>query len=241
MKQKKVSCIIPVYNEAENIASVLEIVRDCPLLDEVIVVDDGSKDQSGEILDQFCRIRVIKHHQNQGKAAAVITGLQNCQHSLICMLDSDLKGLTQKNLKDLILPAIDQNCMTLSSRGNLAVFKKYNIVFITGDRVMPRYVLEETAASEINGYGLEPKINEIAIREKLPIFIVDWQNVHAVSDIEKKGLLKGLMDDSRMIQNLFKNIPPRRAASQALELAKIAKKLTPEEQIKIEEMVSQQY
>ncbi|MGI5826976.1 MAG: glycosyltransferase family 2 protein [Patescibacteria group bacterium] len=67
----KIACIIPAYNEAKNIAAVLEKVY--PLVDEVVVVDDCSRDQTSAISLNY-PVTVIRHPINRGQGAALQTG-----------------------------------------------------------------------------------------------------------------------------------------------------------------------
>src|SRR5258707_7194476 len=74
------SVIIPVYNEVHNINTIIKRVQDTKLATEIIIVDDGSKDGTRDILltmNGKKKIRVILHKKNQGKVAAVITRIQD--------------------------------------------------------------------------------------------------------------------------------------------------------------------
>ncbi len=74
----KLSVIIPVYNEVESIQVILERVQAQKLAHEIIVVDDGSKDGTRDVLaklDGKNSVRVILHEHNKGKGAAVRTGM----------------------------------------------------------------------------------------------------------------------------------------------------------------------
>jgi dolichol-phosphate mannosyltransferase len=92
----QLSVLMPAYNEADCIADAVEEVRRC-VLDhvrdaELIVVNDGSKDRTGPILDQFAaqdsRIRVI-HQANGGHGRALRTGLEAAQGEYLFLIDSD--------------------------------------------------------------------------------------------------------------------------------------------------------
>src|SRR5678815_2501073 len=88
------SVVIPVYNEVENIGEILKRVQSTKLAKEIIVVDDGSKDGTRDILqklDKKKKVRVILHERNQGKGAAVVTGWRAAQGDILLIQDADLE------------------------------------------------------------------------------------------------------------------------------------------------------
>jgi glycosyltransferase involved in cell wall biosynthesis len=90
----KLSVVIPVYNEVGNIEEILKRVRATKLAWEILVVDDGSRDGTRDLLrklDGKGRLRVILHETNQGKGAAVRTGLQAARGEIILIQDADLE------------------------------------------------------------------------------------------------------------------------------------------------------
>jgi glycosyltransferase involved in cell wall biosynthesis len=88
------SVVIPVYNEVKNIGEILKRVQSTKLAKEIIVVDDGSKDGTRDalrVLDGKKKVRVILHQRNQGKGAAVMTGLRAAQGEVLLIQDADLE------------------------------------------------------------------------------------------------------------------------------------------------------
>lgn len=88
MEEKLVSIVLPALDEGEAIAGVLEEVAALPLHKEVIVVDDGSTDHTGEIAEQF-GARVVRHPYNRGNGAAVRSGIRAAQGDIIVIMDAD--------------------------------------------------------------------------------------------------------------------------------------------------------
>ena len=95
----KLSVIIPVYNESRTIREIIQRVQAVGLADEIVVVDDGSTDGTRQVLSELgsagqplrFSLRVILHEKNQGKGAAVYTGIQNASGDVILVQDADLE------------------------------------------------------------------------------------------------------------------------------------------------------
>ena len=90
----KLSVIIPVYNEVESIETIVKRVQGTKLPSEIILVDDGSKDGTRDILKTMegkKGLRIILHEKNQGKGAAVRTGMAAAQGDVLLIQDADLE------------------------------------------------------------------------------------------------------------------------------------------------------
>jgi len=90
----KLSVIIPVYNEVESIQVILKRVWEQNLAHEIVVVDDGSKDGTRDVLKELDGkdgVRVILHERNKGKGAAVRTGMAAALGDVLLIQDADLE------------------------------------------------------------------------------------------------------------------------------------------------------
>jgi glycosyltransferase involved in cell wall biosynthesis len=90
----KISVVIPAYNEMQTIRKILARVQNTDRVAEILVVDDGSTDGTRDILKELdgsgC-MRVILHEKNQGKGAAVMTGVRQASGDVIIIQDADLE------------------------------------------------------------------------------------------------------------------------------------------------------
>ena len=103
------SVVIPVYNEASTIETVIDRVRAVPIEKELIIVDDGSTDGTLEKLDAVERlddVRVVRHERNQGKGAALRDGFGLATQDIVVVQDADLEYDPQ-DYHRLIQPILD--------------------------------------------------------------------------------------------------------------------------------------
>jgi glycosyltransferase involved in cell wall biosynthesis len=107
---KKLSIIIPIYNEEKTLDSIIEAVQKADSLGlekQIVLVDDYSKDKSKEILKKYEGIHtVIYHEKNQGKGGALQTGFKNATGDIILIQDADLE-YDPNEYRDLLQPILN--------------------------------------------------------------------------------------------------------------------------------------
>ncbi len=101
-----VSVIIPAFDEEKTIATVVAVARTHPQVTEVIVVDDGSTDDTASRAEA-AGVRVVSLKKNGGKAQAMEAGVESATNDIVLFLDADLIGLTHEHINRIIGPVVD--------------------------------------------------------------------------------------------------------------------------------------
>lgn len=98
MRYKKLSVIVPVYNERQTLVVILGklIQLKLPIEKEIVIVDDGSSDGSSQLLRQWQKkkvknFKVIFHKKNKGKGASIRTALKQISGDVVVIQDADLE------------------------------------------------------------------------------------------------------------------------------------------------------
>ena len=218
----QISCIICAYNEGPRIAAVLKIVSTHPLLREVIVVDDGSTDDTSKVVRQFPSIKLISSEKNQGKSAAMAAGVAAAKCKLLMLLDADLKGLSAKDITALAEPVLRGNAdVSISLRKNsLFIFRMIGLDFVSGERVIRKDILNEaiTQIRLLPRFGIEVFMNRLIVAGKLSISVAHWTEVTQSRKTEKLGYWKGIAAEWRMIMDLLHVYYPMALISQTVDL-----------------------
>lgn len=192
----KLSVIIPVYNEIESIETILKRVYDTKLTDEIIVVDDGSKDGTRDKLKELDGkngVRVILHEVNQGKGAAVRTGMNAAKGDILLIQDADLEydprdfpellKPIQEGVADVVygsrfLGRAHRVTMFWHMLANKSLTLMTNILYDTiltdmetGYKVFKRQVIEGMVI-RANSFNFEPEFTAKILKRKYRIYEV---------------------------------------------------------------------
>ena len=208
----KVCAVVPAYNEGKRILPVLDTLAASPCLHEIIVVDDGSLDDTYAIINlhpacKSKRVRVLQHNPNRGKGAAMRTGAESTDADVLVFFDADLIGLTPPQVEAVVRPvATGKAAMALGVfRGGRGWTTLAQILVpnISGQRAIRRDVFQAIPCLTQAGYGVELAITNYVLGEGFPIARVVLQDVTHPMKEEKLGFVRGARARMRMYRQMF--------------------------------------
>lgn len=201
----KIKTLIPAFNEEKTIGDIIDTLNKVSLINEIIVVDDGSKDNTYLVAERKGAC-VIKLAKNRGKGAALQEGIAKIDTDIILLLDGDLIGLKQEHIYKLLNPVIsDEADMTIG------VFKKgrgltdlAQVVSpgLSGQRAIKLSELKKVKNLDKEGFGVEVALNK-HFKEKGRVKKVELKDLTHVMKEEKMGLVKGVKARTKMYIDIF--------------------------------------
>jgi glycosyltransferase involved in cell wall biosynthesis len=226
-RDPSISCIICAYNECDRVNSVLRAVTGHPLLDEIILVDDGSTDCTHECARAFEDVKLISLWPNRGKTGALAAGVAAATGDYVMLLDADLDGITPPDVFELAAPVIDGEAhSSISLRGDsLGVYRALGIDFVSGERVLPRSLFGDPRETmcDLPRWGCEVFINERLIESGLRVAIVDWPDVFHTPKRRKLGNWRGMTEELRMMNDALRMLTLGGVVRQHAQLMRLAR------------------
>ncbi len=135
----KLSILMPVYNEEERIADALKqaLAVDYPCPVELLVVDDGSRDGTAEILAGVddARLRVITHARNAGTGAAIRTAVAAADGDYMVILDADLE-YDPNDIPRLLEPVLDGRATVVYGNRTFGSHSAYSFWYVMGNKAV---------------------------------------------------------------------------------------------------------
>jgi glycosyltransferase involved in cell wall biosynthesis len=215
--KKNISCIIPFYNENSRLKHTLKVFDKVSLISHIILVNDGSSDESKVLAENFIkgksRFNLINLKKNMGKSYAIKKGLKLVKSNYILLHDADLIGISSEKIHKAL-----SNAIADKSESKMIIFKRKQADFIqrlfnfdamlSGERIIEKDLLESIIKMNPKGYELEVMINQHIIEQNEMIKIVNY-NVRNPKRINKWGLTRSILSNLEMIRDIIKSVGMR--------------------------------
>ncbi|MEE8137611.1 MAG: glycosyltransferase family 2 protein [Thermoanaerobaculia bacterium] len=201
-----VTALVPVFNEQETLTDVVSVLRATELVDEMMVVSDGSTDDTVSVA-QAVGCKIIHLKENRGKGVAMAVGVAHTDAPILVFVDGDILNLSEYLLRRLIEPVVeDRTAMNIGvrSRGWLVnTVHRRTGPLLSGIRCLRREIFEAVPDNYMTGYRIETAMNWTCRRlGRRCSTTVLYGLTHRVKE-KKLGVLEGLRSRQRMFRAVF--------------------------------------
>ncbi|HDS29968.1 MAG TPA: glycosyltransferase [Firmicutes bacterium] len=200
-------CIIPAFNEGRTVAQIARLAATHPHIHRVVVVDDGSVDDTSECARSVDGVDVIRLEPNRGKGAAMHAGIEASHEPVILFLDADLINFKHEHISELLEPVLSGHAdMTVGVfRGGRLHTDLAHIVApsLSGQRAIKREILTDLDWDKV-GFGIERALTELWEKKKIHVGKVVLHGVSHVTKEEKRGYLNGVKQRMEMYRDIMK-------------------------------------
>jgi glycosyltransferase involved in cell wall biosynthesis len=204
-RQKNFSVVIPAWNEGETIGEVVRAFRAHPLCSEVIVVSDGSKDNTAEAARSE-GAEVIALIENVGKGGAMEKGVAKANSDIIFFSDADILGLDSEIISGIALPVLEGAYpMSVGITGrNIYWFNKIFHFFplLAGQRVLTKELWYAVPEKYRTHFKVETALNYYSKRFGRTAHFALFPSMHHVKKELKYGMLRGFYLRVKMIAEI---------------------------------------
>jgi glycosyltransferase involved in cell wall biosynthesis len=205
----RTSAIIAAYNEEKTLGEVLGALTGSRLVDEIIVVSDGSTDGTVDIARGFEGVTTIALRENCGKGYAMRVGVEYARGDVLFFVDGDMFNLTEKHIEALALPVLRGNCdMNIGVRNRGPVRNFFHLEMkvgpvLSGIRVMRREVWDTVPLRYQERFKIEAALNFFCSRAGFRQRQTVVYNLGHLIKENKRGLLRGLSGRWDMCREVF--------------------------------------
>jgi hypothetical protein len=206
----KVTVVIPAYNEENRVGAVIDVVKRCSMVNQIIVVSDGSTDKTAEVASSYEGVMALKLIRNLGKGGAMLEGVNHADFEVIVFLDADLIGLLPEHVEALITPILNK-----TAGMSIGVFKggrkctdwaQFITPYISGQRALLKEDFLSIPNLQNARYGVEVALGQHARENGIAIKMVTFRGVTHPMKEEKLGIFKGSFARSKMYWEIAKLI-----------------------------------
>jgi len=167
---RKISVIVPAYNEEKKIVGVINSLFNSNSFDQIICVNDGSTDNTLQLLKKFKKISLINLKKNHGKGYAIGKGIEKAHGEIIVFIDADKSGFNNKLIQQLIQPLLNKKYDgVIGYLTHIEADKLFRP--LSGERAYwKKDLLPHLKEIKTKGYGLELFLNYLYRNKKIKLF-----------------------------------------------------------------------
>ena len=187
-----IDVVVPARDEGLTVADVVTACRGCRYVREVIVVDDGSTDDTAEQA-AAAGAKVVRRESDGSKAHAMEAGVEASDAEAILFVDADCLGLTSAHLDDICEPFVDRRAVMSLGTFDYGLWNPFVLRFppTTGERIVPRWVFDAVPPEEREGYTIEIMLNRVIAEGRLPTTARVMRGVTHRTKRDKFGPVEG--------------------------------------------------
>ena len=190
----KFAAVVPAYNEENTIANVVKVLVASPNIDEVIVVSDGSEDNTAAIAAEL-GATVVNLSDNRGKGGAMLAGMKQTDAEYILFMDADLVGLNECHIESMLAPIkngrVDMTLGVFKNGRRSTDLAQKVAPYLTGQRVLKTSLLRQVHDMDIARFGVELALTRFMEENDIQYKTVELKDLSHVMKEEKLGLWKG--------------------------------------------------
>ena len=197
VEKRSCTAIVCAYNEEHTVGGVLLALLESPLVDEIVVVDDGSRDRTFSIVSSFEKwgVRAIRLPRNRGKGFAMAEGIAAARGGVLAFVDADLINLSPDYVAEFALPVLEGRAdmvIGYPRRHKSTAFPDPTIM-LSGERALRRHdILPIVPIMKDSRFGVETIINLHYRREGKSVLYVPLEGLVHPLKVEKTDLTSAL-------------------------------------------------
>lgn len=203
----KTVAVIPAFNEELTLGQVIDVVKKVDLVDRIVVISDGSTDQTA-LVARRRGAEVIELEHNVGKGGALKVGIDRADADVFVFLDADLVGLTEQHIRDLLQPVLEgKTDMTIGifDHGRVATDLAQAVApHLSGQRAVTRNILQAVSGLDMTRFGVEMALTRYIRENNVQVVEVPLENLTHRMKEEKLGLMRGFLARMKMYWEVIK-------------------------------------